>query len=320
MQFLKHKHCSHHGVDACGNDTIRFSLEHRLDDPDYKCNYDPNFGGSNNMHFGQRKLLISEIYAITQYYVHHGHMGDPVVLYIGAAPGTHLMTLQGMFPRIKFILFDSARFDRDLLALPSTFLIYREYFTDETCLSIKSKLDNKTLVLISDIRRGASETGTFEDGVEEDMMLQKQWVMSLRPAISLLKYRMSYKMQAGQCLNYLGGKLLFGVWAKKTSGECRLLVDSRDDFYIKDYDYSAYEQTQAFHNRHARSFGFSEALHKYKQYIVDGRYCPCYDCFAELSVLDMYANAQIAGKLTMTDSVELIMKNMKSRKPFYAHY
>lgn len=58
-------------------------------------------------HWGQRKLLLSEIEFLT----HYAREGD-VVLYAGAAPGNHVRFLaENMFPRLRFILVDPARFE-----------------------------------------------------------------------------------------------------------------------------------------------------------------------------------------------------------------
>ncbi len=57
-------------------------------------------------HWGQRKLLLSEIEFLTV----HGSPGC-VVIYAGAAPGTHIPYLVKLFPEVKcFVLYDPADF------------------------------------------------------------------------------------------------------------------------------------------------------------------------------------------------------------------
>lgn len=59
--------------------------------------------------WGQRKLLLTEIEFLTEF----AKDGD-TVLYIGAAPGTHIPYLAGeLFPYVAFVLYDPARFDFD---------------------------------------------------------------------------------------------------------------------------------------------------------------------------------------------------------------
>ena len=57
-------------------------------------------------HWGQRKLLFSEIEFLTLY----GHLAKTVV-YAGAAPGTHINYLsKELFPEHKWVLVDPAPF------------------------------------------------------------------------------------------------------------------------------------------------------------------------------------------------------------------
>jgi hypothetical protein len=51
------------------------------------------------VHWGQRKLLLTEIEFLTRY----GHLSDTVI-YAGAAPGTHTAVLAALFPKHKFHL------------------------------------------------------------------------------------------------------------------------------------------------------------------------------------------------------------------------
>lgn len=74
------------------------------------------------IHWGQRKLLLSEIEFLSLY-------GDQakVVVYAGAAPGTHIKALANMFPDHKFVLVDPANFT---VKNSSNILCRQEMFTD----------------------------------------------------------------------------------------------------------------------------------------------------------------------------------------------
>ncbi len=79
------------------------------------------------LHWGQRKLLISEVEFLTQYVEPEQ---ETTLVYAGAAPGTHILFLAEMFPTLHFILVDPRPFsikdvlrkrieqDRDGLPLP----------------------------------------------------------------------------------------------------------------------------------------------------------------------------------------------------------
>src|SRR3990167_6735439 len=60
----------------------------------------------STLHWGQRKLFISELVLLTK----HAKSGD-TVLYIGAAPGTHIRFLIELFPNLKWVLYDKRPFD-----------------------------------------------------------------------------------------------------------------------------------------------------------------------------------------------------------------
>jgi hypothetical protein len=58
-------------------------------------------------HWGQRKLMLSEVEFLTRFY---DHDTTHLVVYAGAAPGCHTTHLAQMFPKCNFILVDPADF------------------------------------------------------------------------------------------------------------------------------------------------------------------------------------------------------------------
>lgn len=258
-----------------------------------KTAYDSSFVPQTNVHIGQRKLLLSEIQLLTKWYKKYSV--HPIVLYVGAAPGTHLLTLSSMFPSAYFVLYDGARFDQALYRYPNIFELHggRDGFVDtQTIHKIKERFKNfDNLILISDIRLGSEDRNAFETGVTEDMRSQLDWMKILKPKMSLLKFRMSYHMKHGEKLKYNKGTLLYQVWPKGTSGEARLLAEQQDVGKIVDYDFKEYEETMFFHNKYERPFCFSDIPQSIKKHVYaeSNSYCPCYDCLSELTVLSNYA-------------------------------
>ena len=59
------------------------------------------------VHWGQRKLLLSEIQFITLYW-DNLDVPIPILVYAGAAPGLHIPFLSQMFPEAEFHLYDPA--------------------------------------------------------------------------------------------------------------------------------------------------------------------------------------------------------------------
>lgn len=283
---LPNRHCKY----VASQDLV-FDTQVRLKDPKYKEVYDPNYK-SHNMHLGQRKLLMSEIQMLTAYYADKPEK-DPVILYIGAAPGSHLITLLTLFPRIKFILYDGAKFDPNLRK-NKRFELHNEFFDDAKAAAYAGY---KHLLFVSDIRLTETQ---FEAGVMRDMKMQADWVKIIDPVMSLLKFRISYDSKPGDKIKYLKGTLLFGIWAKPLSGETRLLVKQADNKKMVSYDFSKYEQTQFYHNKQVRPFCFRQAYDKFSKQM--SKYCPCYDCFAELMVLSDFC--RLDNRYTSTQSLD----------------
>ena len=125
-------------------------------------------------HWGQRKLLFSEIEFLTNL----GRRGDTIV-YAGAAPGTHIRYLVDLFPGFKFVLVDPAPFT---VKEDQCIEIRQQLFTDEMCEEFNSdkyqEYDEKTdhyhskVLFISDIRSADPQVLSneqVEKCVAEDM-------------------------------------------------------------------------------------------------------------------------------------------------------
>lgn len=247
-----------------------------------------------NVHQGQRKLLMSEIQLLTLYYskktVH------PWIVYVGSAPGTHLLFLHKLFPYVRFSLWDGASFDTRLQDVKfqdgtPVFELHREFFTDHTCGKILMRLEKddkavaakkplhprsfsstssiqnihkvgggigKTpLLFISDIRSGEASYEAFEAKVMLDMLAQKRWVTLLKPDLSLLKFRLPFTLKEGDKVPYLDGKLYYGIWPPPESAETRLLVKkSALSKPEVQVDYATYERVMFHHNAVVRRMCF----------------------------------------------------------------
>lgn len=204
-----------------------------------------------NIHWGQLKLFMSEFFTLTEH-VDFGVVKK--VLYIGAAPGNHIIALVDFFEELEFHLYDTQDFDSRLKSLDNV-KINQRYFTDEDLENWKSK--DKDYILISDIRsldyspdkRDKKSKEKNEIAVWNDMKLQEKWVVELEPSISLLKFRLPFAydfiLKEGKTRKYLDGKVLKQVYNKPSSSETRLLVT---DIKFKDWDITKYEEQSYYHN------------------------------------------------------------------------
>ena len=105
------------------------------------------------MHWGQRKLLMTEIEFLTQY-----SKKNDMVLYVGAAPAIHTSFLSKLFPTLKFILVDPMKFN---IKETDKIEIRKEYFTNEKALINLGDTAFKTCVVLSTLSTKKSITSAL---------------------------------------------------------------------------------------------------------------------------------------------------------------
>ena len=229
---------------------------------------------NKHVHHGQRKLLLTEVEFLVNEYHKYAGRKDVVVLYVGAACGTHINALVQMFPMFEYHLYDRTRFDRALYEHDNV-RIFREYFTDERA----REYSERNVIFISDIRsleiRNKKECDDFDDEiVADDMEMQKNWYNIIAPLCSLLKFRLPWDKKNTM---YLKGDLYYQVWQPRHSSESRLSPEA--PFSECAYDNLEYDEKMHFFNRITRR----------QLYKNDAKcYGNCYDCFSEMYVLSRY--------------------------------
>lgn len=320
LQQLQHRHCFYYSSKPSAS-LPRPSIADLKSC--YATKYDSSKKHPTNVHIGQRKLLLSEIQLLTTWYKEQKN--HPIVLYVGAAPGSHLIVLSYMFPSAFFILYDGAKFDTQLAKYPNIYELHegKQGFVDTTMIrNIKKRFQgrgNNSLIFISDIRLDAKDDNAFESAVYKDMQNQQEWMEILRPKMSLLKFRMSYNMRHGDKLVYTKGDIMYQIWPKPASGETRLLVRQADIGKKIPYDFKEYEENMAFHNTYKRPFCYKAIPPELHSYIFTdkppNKYCPCHDCMAELTVLSEYAKTM---RKPMDWAVNIVARHMnRERVPVF---
>lgn len=229
---------------------------------------------TNNVHFGQLKLLLSEIDFLTKL------PNEPIlVLYPGGGPGDHIPLLSQMFENFYFMLVDPVFSGKERIRIiihPSDRIIMRaELFTDKMIDEFKN-IPNK--VMISDIRsvpEGVTDyEKEFEKNVIFDMELQAQFFEKLYRPLSLLKFRLPYDQKITE---YLDGELHFQAFPKETSTEMRL-IPYRDG-KKKKYDNIEVEEKMFYFNTDYRNKNF---------YAGDPIFGKNYDILLEADILRRY--------------------------------
>jgi len=230
------------------------------------------------LHWGQKKLFISELDFLTDY----SDDGDTVV-YVGAAPGTHLIYLSDLFPTLKFILYDGRDFDPGLYSHPQ-FELRQMFFTDSECMRFFD-LNKSNVLLISDIRTGNMETET-EDDIElivaNNMKEQEQWYRLCQPKKALFKFRLPYYFSNNPVLKddkmtfpYLDGIVRIQAFPRKGSAEGRLIPNGK----MTNWNIKEIEDRFMTHNLYRAAF--------YEHEPIVG--CDhCYDCTQEIYMWKKY--------------------------------
>jgi cap2 methyltransferase len=225
------------------------------------------------IHWGQRKLLLSEI----EFFTLIGEKGlrDAVVVYAGAAPGTHISYLASLFPYVSFILVDPAPFS---IVPTGKIEILQELFTDELARDLRQAFDK--IYFISDIRTADPDRHNefqIETKVKHDMQAQMKWHRLLRSRRSMLKFRLPWDFSRSV---YLDGDIYLPVWGPQTTTECRLITGPDPDA-VRVYDHKKYEEQMFYFNTVTR-----HSL--YQHDVVCEGMDHCYDCKAEVDILYNY--------------------------------
>lgn len=237
------------------------------------------------IHWGQRKLLMSEIEFLL--------LAPPpldkrcVVIYAGAAPGTHAKFLSDMFEEHRFVLVDPAGFH--VQADGDRIITLNAFFTDELARQLKEQYTDDTwqILFVSDIRSSdhsrVSEAEN-ERRIQQDMEDQAGWHRILRPYKSMLKFRLPYTPGTTR---YLQGEIFLPVWGPISTTECRLVVDTDAD--NRDYDHTEHEEKMAHFNTITRPALYP---HGVRGCGIDH----CYDCRAEIEILQNFLGATATNR------------------------
>lgn len=235
----------------------------------------------SNLHLGQRKLFVTELWFLSHYLRRYDNKA--VVVYVGAASGAHIKILLNLFPNVEWHLYDPAKF---VIKTGPKVKIYNQFFEDKDTKKWAGKCD----FFISDIRLNADDQEKFEKGVSDDMKMQLKWTLAIKPRVAaMLKFRPPY-IDPGDPLQikYLRGRCLRQSWAPKSSTETRLIVDAEniDKKKLVSYNVDRYQDWCAQYNvvdrplkRHCRPVGL-------RGNVLDTRQVPgfdrCPDCMNEL--------------------------------------
>jgi hypothetical protein len=248
-----------------------------LENPAKRRKYSKDHGPTvNNVHYGQLKLLLSEMYLLSY---HKAHLPDTYVLvYVGSSPGYHIPILvEALTQEITHCFcYDKAPTP---LENNDKFTVKHRFFEDRDAYQLAESYNH--IVFVSDIRNDDEETvrrrllltATPEKkifytknqwslkkdtDIEHDrsiwtnMQQQQRWMEIMRPAISLLKFRLPWGNVEGIVENgeveYNTGELTFQPFMTQRGTEAKLMVKREEIGVKKRYNIVHYEEVFSFHN------------------------------------------------------------------------
>lgn len=227
-----------------------------------------------NTHWGQFKLLMSEIDFLTHVMSRRGeNTPSPIVVYAGAAAGYHIPILTNLFPQIFFILYDPGKFG---IKPTPNIVIRQEFFTDEVAKLYR----NLKVIFISDIRLTEDDEKKFEKLVHENNLMNIRWVEEMNPegysqdTPALLKFRFPFDGITPR--KFFDGRINLQVYAPNTSAETRFEPSS---LRKRDYDTIRYEEQLFYFNVKYRNCSFLD---------YDEIYGVNYDTYRTYIILERY--------------------------------
>lgn len=253
-----------------------------------------------SLHNGQRKLFNCLLYFIAKY-----ANDDDLILYAGSAPGWNISAVADLCPTVKFHLYDkkptkaySSNNNIKIFHDP----IYKEQgllLTDDEIIKNGYKNMSDNLLLFSDIRSTDSRQIRTEQNVNQDLDLQKKWILDIKPRAFCLKFRIPYtdaKHVVNERKEYFDGFGLIQPFAGQTTTEIRLLntykqvIDSNGKVITKNWELSEHQNRMFFVNTVLREWATYENKCTILKDVDGGDYC--YDCSVEEMIFESFLNSK----------------------------
>ena len=227
-------------------------------------------------HNGQLKLALSEIFLLNKIkkdddkWFNDGKIKN--ILYIGAAPGTHIPFVMDMFPNTFWLLYDPAKFN---VIGNTNHKIFSKLFTEEDTSEIIKKLGND-FIFISDIRHNNKNKY-----VEEDEKLVNDMLRVMKPRWFMIKRRGIWQkgfMYVPQGIEY------YQPFKKYKSAETRIIGKGKNLKFVK-VDNVDNESLLFYHNIINRQSIWvnRSSIHRYRR-------CYCTDCEAAIYIMGGFDN------------------------------
>lgn len=121
----------------------------------------------SSIHWGQRKLILSEIQLLTRY---TSPEKSYHIVYVGSAPGTHIAFLDEMFDsRHTWELIDPGEFDKEVLSGRPNITLRTEFFTNAVAYDINARRLGECFPSLSMIYKVVTASATKAVPLHEEL-------------------------------------------------------------------------------------------------------------------------------------------------------
>ncbi len=160
-----------------------------------------------NCHWGQIKLFYTE-FEFLELISHHIELSEVLILYVGAASGSHLNLLLEFYPMIHFLLYDPNKFEikeSDNVKIKTG---QDGFFGDDKIQEVLQFANGRKIIFISDIRLTNEDEYERQKVIYNDMIIQQRWAIELKSEFMLFKYRMFYYKDDPKEVDFINNKLV----------------------------------------------------------------------------------------------------------------
>lgn len=241
---------------------------------------------NNTCHYMPRNIRVLKLFFSELLFLSNNARDGDTILYIGAAPGIHLLKLTDMFPKCKFDLWDPLQID-DGLKQKKNVVFHNAKFTEEDAKNY-IEIANECLLItdIRDISIYATYVKTLEsipvvDSIlTNDMQTQLRWCKIIRPRKAFLEFTLPY---TDKTVPYLSGNIYlqpFGALGTET----KLSTSNYHAMVI--YDSKTYNHRMHFHNLDIRCRPYISPA----WYQITEKYglCDIWDVVYSLYICELY--------------------------------
>lgn len=202
---------------------------------------------------GQNKLFIYEALFLTLVLDYIKSFKNYIILYIGSAPGTHIVDLVSLFKQYgnpEWHFYDDLPHDETLVNISidsKKINIFNKYFGKDDYI----KYTNKNIILISDIRTNVKGKEPTTANLINDYKIQNDVLVKLSPKFSSLKYRCPFPDDFNiNSITKPNGVEILQTKTPEYSAELRIFTSSGNGFkdvFIQDA--LEYEEKMFYYNK-----------------------------------------------------------------------